>query len=386
MEFDWLIIGGGLHGVHVATRLVEDGGVKRERLGIIDPEAQLLDRWRERSQVTGMTHMRSPVMHHIDTGPYALLEFAGTRPEPASGDFIPPNDRPALGLFNDHCQHVIERTGLGQSHIQDRVADMESGPNDVVLTLGSGSTVRSKRVVVAIGEDENFAWPDAVPVEDPRVSHVFSRGLKPQAWPAQSVCVLGGGISAAQVSLHLARLGHHVSLISRHQARVHQYDSDPGWFGPKFMAGFEELDCLERRRTAIAGARNRGSVTPDVQVSLRKAMARDGIAMFVAAVEQVETADPELRIVLDSGEEVCADRIVCATGFSAQRPRDHWLGRFAAEHSLPFSPCGYPVLDRALRWHPRLHVSGGLAELELGPIARNIAGARRAGDRILTAL
>ncbi|MCH2107642.1 MAG: hypothetical protein MK291_13495, partial [Planctomycetes bacterium] len=37
------------------------------------------------------------------------------------------------------------------------------------------------------------------------------------------------------------------------------------------------------------------------------------------------------------------------------------------------------------RWHPRVFVSGALAELELGPTARNIAGARRSADRIVWA-
>ena len=50
---------------------------------------------------------------------------------------------------------------------------------------------------------------------------------------------------------------------------------------------------------------------------------------------------------------------------------------------LPCASCGYPIVDRGLRWHPRIYVSGPLAELELGPAARNIAGARRAGDRLV---
>ena len=45
---------------------------------------------------------------------------------------------------------------------------------------------------------------------------------------------------------------------------------------------------------------------------------------------------------------------------------------------------GYPIIDPSLRWHPR-YVTGPLAELELGPSSRNIAGARRAGERILEA-
>jgi len=54
--------------------------------------------------------------------------------------------------------------------------------------------------------------------------------------------------------------------------------------------------------------------------------------------------------------------------------------------SRPMEFCGYPIVDRDLRWgHPRIFVSGALAELELGPSARNIAGARLAAERIVQA-
>ena len=53
---------------------------------------------------------------------------------------------------------------------------------------------------------------------------------------------------------------------------------------------------------------------------------------------------------------------------------------------LACADCGYPIVDAALRWHSRVFVSGALAELELGPSSRNIAGARRAAERIIWAL
>ena len=57
-----------------------------------------------------------------------------------------------------------------------------------------------------------------------------------------------------------------------------------------------------------------------------------------------------------------------------------------ASASLSVANCGYPIVDQSLRWHPRIYVSGPLAELELGPVARNIAGARRAGERLVAAV
>ena len=56
-----------------------------------------------------------------------------------------------------------------------------------------------------------------------------------------------------------------------------------------------------------------------------------------------------------------------------------------ASASLPCAECGFPIVDSKLRWHPRVFVSGALAELELGPVSRNIAGARWAADRIINA-
>lgn len=41
------------------------------------------------------------------------------------------------------------------------------------------------------------------------------------------------------------------------------------------------------------------------------------------------------------------------------------------------------VSPRPLRWHPRLFVTGPLAELEIGPASRDIAGARMAARRVI---
>ena len=75
-----------------------------------------------------------------------------------------------------------------------------------------------------------------------------------------------------------------------------------------------------------------------------------------------------------------------ATGFQNKRPGGGLVDSLIESAALPCADCGYPVVDKALRWHPRVHVSGALAELELGPASRNIAGARRAGDRLVAAI
>lgn len=62
------------------------------------------------------------------------------------------------------------------------------------------------------------------------------------------------------------------------------------------------------------------------------------------------------------------------------------MDRAIEDLDLPVAPCGYPIVDAGLRWAPGLHVTGPLADLELGPVARNISGARRAADRLVIAV
>ncbi len=88
---------------------------------------------------------------------------------------------------------------------------------------------------------------------------------------------------------------------------------------------------------------------------------------------------------LNGGTVLEVNRVLLATGFAGHRPGGKFIDQLVASASLPCAKCGYPVVDKALRWHPRVYVSGPLAELELGPSSRNISGARRAADRLVAA-
>ena len=103
-------------------------------------------------------------------------------------------------------------------------------------------------------------------------------------------------------------------------------------------------------------------------------------------MERVETTGALLAIQLSTGETLTPHRLLMATGFTTQRPGGRLVDDLVSSHEFPCSSCGYPIVDEALRWHPRVFVAGPLAELELGPASRNISGARRAGDRLVKAL
>ena len=86
---------------------------------------------------------------------------------------------------------------------------------------------------------------------------------------------------------------------------------------------------------------------------------------------------------MTTGEVVSAQR--APRDWICHRPGGAFIDQLVESASLPCASCGYPVVDKALRWHPRVYVSGPLAELELGPSSRNISGARRAAERLVAA-
>ena len=75
------------------------------------------------------------------------------------------------------------------------------------------------------------------------------------------------------------------------------------------------------------------------------------------------------------------DKVILATGFEKKRPGGQMLTELIDKYKLPVASCGYPIVNENLAWHPLIYVTGGLAELELGPTAKNIAGARTAGEK-----
>ena len=382
-DLDWLIVGGGIHGVHIAARLIGDAGVESSRLRIVDPGERLLERWRASTATTGMTHLRSPAVHHLDLNPHALMQYAGTRRTRKAGLFARPFNRPNLQFFNDHCDTVIARFDLDALHVRARVIACSVTDEAATIGLSNGMKLQTRNVVFAIGSGDRPRWPDWAPVGEARVHHAFSPGF--DGWPTEreSVAVIGGGISAAQVALRLAEEGHEVHLIARHPLREHQFDSDPGWLGPKRMAEFQNERDVGKRRAMITAARHKGSIPPRVRRAVHASIRRGRLHWQEGAVEGMDADDASLAVRLSTGAKLAVHRVLMATGFEGSRPGGELLDRLIDTASLPCASCGYPIVDAALRWHPRVYVSGPLAELELGPSARNISGARRAADRLV---
>tara|TARA_B100000683_G_scaffold232065_2_gene233908 strand:- start:1290 stop:2492 length:1203 start_codon:yes stop_codon:yes gene_type:complete len=382
-SLDWLIIGGGIHGVHIAACLLAEAKIAPNQLRIVDPGSKLLERWETCTAITGMTHLRSPAVHHLDLDAWSLNRFAGKPKRQSLGLMKGKYRKPALSLFNSHCEKVIHQYGLSKLHIQDRAVACSVGCEEVNVSFVSGNEVKAKNLVLAIGAAEQPHWPEWAPQDHARVHHIFAPGF--DGWPSSSeaVAVIGGGISSAQVALRLARAGHEVHMVVRHALREENFDSDPGWLGPKNMVQFDKESNLNRRRRMINDARHRGSMPPDVSSALRRAIDHSQIQWHATAVEEVSQGETELRLQLKDGCALDVDRILLATGFSKKRPGGALVDDLIESASLPCAECGYPVVDESLRWHSNIFVTGPLAELEIGPVSRNIAGARRAASRLV---
>lgn len=390
-DLDWLIVGGGIHGVHLATRLLAEAGVAPKRLRLLDPSPRLLATWQRCTANTGMRFLRSPSVHHLDPEPWSLLYFAGAHnsrghgaPE---GSFTRPYNRPSLDLFARHCDDVIARYGLADLHIRDRAVGVDLSCDSAVVRTDSGEALETRNVLLALGASERPRWPAwarELARDGHRIEHIFGpdQVLDPDDWP-DTVAVIGGGISAAQGALRLAEAGRSVHLVTRHPLRKHQFDSDPGWLGPKHMRRFLKTRDLARRRAMITEARHTGSVPPDVLRDLRRALA-DGRVVLHQGDPRPTQQNEELLLHVD-GQRLAVGGVLLATGFEGGRPGGSLVDELVTSHALPCAGCGFPIVDKHLRWHPAVYVTGPLAELEVGPASRHIVGARRSGSRIVPA-
>lgn len=370
---EWVIVGGGLQGSHLALVLRARLGVAESDIRVVDDAPAPFARWRARATACAMTWLRSPQVHHLGLRSDSLRSMA-----PRLGfdhAFTAPYQRPATALFDAHCTALMTAWGLDRLREQDRVVHIEAC-GDGYRVHGRCGVWRTRRVLLAPGP----AAPRR-PAWGPDLPHVFDLGFKRQALLGATLAVIGGGLSAAQLALAAASEGWQVRVIAPYAPRVADFDSQPCYAGPRCLRPFLAEDWRGRRRR-ITQARNPGTLPRDVAATLAQTLRQGRITWHQGRAEWVDDAG----VRLGRGRRVGADAVVLATGFADRRPGGALVEELLARWSLPLAPCGYPVLDRRLQWRPGLFVAGRLAELELGPMAGNIRGARLAGERLAAAV
>ncbi|MFO1011581.1 MAG: FAD/NAD(P)-binding protein [Planctomycetota bacterium] len=386
---DWLIVGGGVHGTYASHRLTQPGCFERSRVRVLDPESEPLARWNHCTENAGVDYLRSPAVHHLDVDPQSLFRFAASHEGRALADWAAPYSRPGFALFQRHTRSVVDRARLRDLRVLGRARSLERCRHGWRIETEEGA-LDARRVLLCIGlsdQPELPAWAAQARRAGAPVHHLFERGFLRRSIPAKSrVLVIGGGLSAAQAALAL-RWGSPgaVTLLARHAPRVQQFDTDSCWNGPKCLAAFEAERDPFARRTRIAAARRRGTLPAEVARQLA-ACARSG-SLLVQRGEVKQLVNDERGWIarLVDARELSLDHVVLATGFNQHRPGGDWLDAAIERESLPLAPCGAPSVDATLRWSDGLYVTGSLAELEVGPVARNLAGVRMAMERVVSA-
>lgn len=382
---DWVIIGGGIHGCTIANFLLTSGKTTTNKLRIIDPNSEPFHMWKRNTELIGMEFLRSPSVHHIDVDPFSLQKYAKNIKE--TRGFYGQYDRPSLNIFNEHCNKTVEKINLERSWIQGKVDDVSRVKDSWRVHTNNGKIISGKNIVIAISTNNHLKIPDWVTRNSEKVQiyHVFDEKMTDLKKLQLPVAVIGGGITAAHTAIKLSALyPGQVTLLKRHPFRVNSFDSDPGWLGPKNMSLFQKEKDYNIRRRLISQARNKGSLPRELYYKLlrlekeKKIIIKDG-----EVLSGESTSENEILLRLKDEDTLSANSVLLATGFIPSLPNEEWLNNLINSERLECAKCGYPIVQPSLEWCDHLYVSGPLSELEIGPVARNISGARKAAERIV---
>ena len=404
-----VIIGGGIHGISIAIRLIQDleisqipGTIAARHLAILDRYPQSLTEWLQKTRRQGMTFLRSPAVHHISTDPLGVVEYA--RSHGRTDELAAPYSQPSTDLFLDFCLHEINRGQIGQFYYHFDVAKLrwdKGGGKFPFRVISQGDEgFRARCVILAVGSDDcPYIPPEFAPWRRRFPEHILhSRDFDLQTFGGtrtktafsqkrEKVVIIGGGLTAGTLAKHLVEQGWQVVLITRKPLKIQQFDFEPIWVGPKALDAFNNEPDWGKRYDVIQRVRGEGSVTPDIAEALKEYAATNGdFHLYTHAkilqIEQMERVN-RLRIDTTQGWIDGVDLIILATGYRFNLRKYPFLSDLIEGHKVPILH-GLPLLDENLQLLPvaNLFGSGIVAQLQLGPASGNIVGATLAYDRL----
>ncbi|MGB5962486.1 MAG: FAD/NAD(P)-binding protein [Coleofasciculaceae cyanobacterium] len=390
-KIDIAIIGAGPQALTLVTHLLQKRQKLRQRFLVLDSSGTWMKRWQQQFEALEIEHLRSPAVHHTHPNPFALRRFAQNR----SDELYPPYDLPGTKLFEEFCQEVIEEWELQNKVIKAAVTDIEPiinvGRPRFRISWQDGNSVMARRVVLATGSGKTITpdWVEKIstPYPKDKLCHSQNVDLRGLQMMGEQVLIIGGGLTSAHLAVGATKRGAKVLLMPRRQLQEKLFDAEPGWLGPKYLKGFFAQTDWETRWQLIQQARNGGSMTPAIMTKLRR-LKRSGNVEFYEQCQVVEAhwLGDRWRVNCDDGLEYECQRIWYATG-----TRFDALAHPLLKNVLDAYPTsivkGLLVLDEQLRLPgSEFFVMGGLAALRVGPVARNLYGAKMASERIVPAL
>lgn len=395
------IIGGGIHGVSIALRLLRDMPTAAKHLAVVDRHPHPLTQWRSKTERQGMTFLRSPAVHHITPDALGIVEYAERHNR--TNALAPPYSQPSTQLFWDFCNDVLAGSGLQIPPTRDNIYyqfdvaklrwDKGAGRFPFRLISTNNEGFRSGCVILAIGSDdcayvppELVQWQRRYPDQILHASQ-FSVDCEDMKDDKENrIVIVGGGLTAGTLAKSLSERGHHVALIARKGLKTEQFDFPPVWLGPKALAEFASETDFQRRYEIIQQNRGEGSITPDIMEALLNTPKVDiypETRIHNITTEKEDLPTRRLRVETTCSVMTDVSRVILATGYRFDLRRYGFLTELLAQHHIPLV-CGLPQLDTDLQLHPikNLFGSGTIAQLQIGPASGNVAGANLAYERL----
>lgn len=392
-----VIVGCGIHGTTLAVRLLAETDLTTDDIRIVDEHGEPLAAFEAKARQCGMETLRSTFVQHVSPEPFSLESFAEGRDR--EHELVPTRNyppRPTLSLFLDHAQFVVDQHNLAESVVEARMTNV-TRRDDGVTVETTGGSFDAGSLVLAIGMGGEYTWPTwADPISDnERIQHVWNESFSPTETTASGESlVVGGGITAGQVATTLAERGGSVTLCHRTPIETAESEADPCWINWRHVE--RELHCYppgsEQRYRTVQQARNDGTIPPYLFDEIEDLERHTHLDCRHDTIETVAPVTDGLLVRFGDGTSRTVARILLATGFES--PFDSSVAaRVASELDLERGYRNVPVLDdETLVWRCQngdesaVYVSGALAEGTVGPIARNVVGAKRAGKRIAATL
>jgi len=388
--FSCVIVGGGIHGTYCCQRLLEDTALKRWEIAIVDPHDRLLASFRRKARACGMEALRSTFVQHVGTEPFGLESFAEAHDrENELHPTIDYPDRPSLDLFLDHADHVIDSKGLDALHMETAVEGIQERDDGGFRLITSEGLIDTQTCVLAIGHANRYRIPDWAGSVD-GAEHVWD-GFDPGRRVDQTI-IIGGGITAAQLAGTLR--DQRVTMVTRRPLQWEVSEADPPWLNWNHIERelHSQPPASKARLETIREARYAATIPPHLYDCLDNRLGEGTLRILQGEVDSAANTDDQVRLGLDDGLQLAANRVVLATGFE---PAYHhpFVDRVATALDLARGYAGLPLLDdNTLAWKSTdgqsrpLYVSGALAVGAVGPYGPNIPGAKRAADRIAPAV
>ncbi|EFY86945.1 FAD binding domain protein [Metarhizium acridum CQMa 102] len=424
-RFHWI----GKYGNKVSLKHVRSGKTSPPRrktrpeykMMVLDgTDDKWLGRWNELFGLYDISHLRSPMLWHVDPLDRDSL-LAHAYSENRENELV--EIRNCVGKeISKHAKKKAGSRHCGKNIIRkDMLVDVDYGlvrgvsveDQSLFTVTTSSGRLYSKTLVLAVGAANKPDVPrmPSMPKDmqnlrqachsmqiktfpDPIVQQRIAAGQR------TNVLVVGGGLTSAQLSdLAIRRGVTKVWHMMRGPCRVKHFDVDLEWMG-KYknteQARFWLADSDEERLEIIKEARGGGSITPLFHKRLRKHVASGRLELFertclldTTFVQGEDGAGGLWTVATDPpvADMPSFDYIYFATGIQTDVTKLPYLKTMREKYPVD-SYGGFPCINDDLMWNDDvpLFLLGRLSALRLGPAAPNIGGAKLGAERVAWAI